>query len=108
MNGFSVRLLFSSQRESHSVPNLNFGTLSYGESYKIIVLCLSVHQEFGIFIRNSLLLFSDFLFHDRQSEYLKIDRAIFPRKIHFPQILAKIAQNGSKIGLFGFFEKFCH
>ena len=32
----------------------------------------------------------------------------FPGNFIFPQILAKIAPNDRKIGLFGFFEKFCH
>ena len=37
-----------------------FGPMSSGGSYKITVVCLSVHQQFGISIKNKLLLFSRF------------------------------------------------
>ena len=59
-----------------------------------------------IFLRNGLLVFSDFLYDIRQLEYLKIDRALFAGKFIFAQIGAEKAQNGPKIGFFGFFEKF--
>ena len=51
--------------------------------------------------------FSDFLHDGRYVEYLKIDRALFS-KIHFAQIWEKRSQNGPKIRILGFFEKFCH
>ena len=59
MKGFSLQLLFPSERESHSAPSLLFGPLLSGWSYKITVLYLPVHQQFGIFIMGCYL---DFYF----------------------------------------------
>ena len=36
-------------------------------------------RQFGVFLRNGSLVFSDFLRDDRLLEYLKTDRALFPR-----------------------------
>ena len=38
----------------------------------------------------------------------KLSELFFPGKSIFAQILAKRAQNGPKIGFYGFFEKFCY
>ena len=38
----------------------------------------------------------------------KLTETFFQEKSFLVQIWAKRAQNGPKIGLFGFFEKFCH
>ena len=38
----------------------------------------------------------------------KLTESSFPGKIIFPQIWAKISQNGPKLDFVGFFEKFCH
>ena len=71
---------------------LDIGPPSYGGFYKITIvflsICLSVLQ-FRIFLRNSSLVFSDFLNNDRWLEYLKTDRALFSRKIHFCSNLGK-------------------
>ena len=39
---------------------------------------------------------------------LNLTEPTFPGKFIFAQIWAKRAQNGPKIGFFGFFETFCH
>ena len=36
-----------------------------GPIKSLFSVCLSVHQQFGIFIRNELLVFSEFLHHGR-------------------------------------------
>ena len=59
--------------------------------------------QFGIFLRNGSLVFSDFLRSSKWLEYLKTDRVLFSRKIHFCPNLGK---RGSKWPYFGFFEKF--
>ena len=40
--------------------NAIIGPLSYGGSYKITVVSLSVHPHFGVFLRNGSTDFSDF------------------------------------------------
>ena len=69
---------------------------------------LSVHQ-FGIFLRNGSLVFSDFLHNGRQLKYLltlKLTKPFFRGKI----IIAKFGEKGSKIPpiFFQFFETFYH
>ena len=59
--------------------NLFFGTLTHEGSCKITV-CLSVYlfvHQFGLFLRNGSLVFSDFLYDGKKLEYLKTDRALF-------------------------------
>ena len=68
-------------------------------------VCLSVHQ-FGIFLRNRSLVFSDILHGGRKLNYLKSDRALFSEKNIFVQIWAKRTQNDPIIGFFGLFKKF--
>ena len=84
-----------------------FGSLSDKDSYKITVPCLSLHQQFEIFIRNALLLFSDFLHHDRYVEYIKTDRAFFFQENSF---FSKFGQKLSKMipnkGFLDFLENF--
>ena len=53
-----------------------------------LFVCLPVSQ-FGIFLRNGSLVFSDFLYDGRYLEYLKTDWVFFYRKIHFCPNLAK-------------------
>ena len=99
-----------------------FGSLSYGGSYKIYVVCLSVVYlclsvrlsiclsvcQFGIFLRNGSLVFFCFFFHMVDNwKISKMTEAIFTGKLIFAQIWAKSAQYGPKMS-FGFFEKFCH
>ena len=72
---------------------------------KSLFVCLSIHQ-FGIFLRIGSLVFSDILDDGREMEYLKTE-PFFPGKFMLAQIWTKRAQNGPKIGFFGFFEKFC-
>ena len=62
----------------------------------LLSVCLPVHEQFGIFIRNGLLVFSEFLHHVR---------ALFSRKIHFSPNVAKISQTSPKIAIFRFFWK---
>ena len=86
-----------------------FGAPSYGGSFKISIVCLSVRLsvhpsfrlsvclsvcQFSIFLRNGSLVFSHFLDDDRKLEYLKTDRVLFSRKIHF---LCKLGQKGTKM-----------
>ena len=103
MKGFVLRLFFSSQTEAHSVPNLIFWSPSYGGSYKITVICLSVcpsvvqhfYQKWvGSFFR----FFAPWL----MIGIFQIWQSPFFGKI--PQIWAKIAQNGSKIVFFYFLK----
>ena len=51
-------------------------------------VCLSVHH-LGIFLRNYSLVFSDTWHNCSQLEYLKTDKALFPKKIHFCPNLGK-------------------
>ena len=76
------------------------GPLPYGEFYKITVACLSVRQ-FGIFLKNESLAFSDFLQNSRWFEYLKTDRVLFSRKIH---LCSNLDKNGPKIVFFYFLK----
>ena len=58
----------------------------------MLSVCLSVFLsvcQLGIFLRNSSFDFSDFLHDGRYLEYLKTDRNLFPRKIHFCPNLGK-------------------
>ena len=65
-------------------------------------------RQFGIFLRNASLVFSNFLHDSRSLEYLKTDRALFPAKFIFARPnLGKKGPRYPKIGFFGFFEKFC-
>ena len=51
-------------------------------------VCLSIYQ-FGIFLRNGSLVFSDFWQDGRYLAYLKTDRALFSNKIYFCPKLGK-------------------
>ena len=77
-----------------------YWTPCYGGSYKVTVVCLSVHSS----VCSSCLVFSDIFYNGGQLEYLKTDRALF-------QAWAKKAKNDNPKWFFwgvGFFEKFCH
>ena len=63
------------------------GPLSYGEHYKIT--SLPVRPSFRHFLRNYPLVFSDAWHNCSQLEYLKTDKALFPKKIHFCPNLGK-------------------
>ena len=75
---------------------INHGSLS---------VCLSVHQQFGIFVMNGLLVFSDFLYRGRQLEYSKTLRTLYSRKILFPPNLGKNCSTWLQNMLFFYFRK---
>ena len=84
-----------------------FGSPSYGESCKITVVHLSVRPsvcQSGNFLRNGLLVFSDFLHDCRWLEDLKTDNPS-PRKFFFFQVWEKNAQNGHKKRILLIFKK---
>ena len=84
--------------------NLPMEGLTKSLSSVCLSVCLSVRQ-FGDFLRDCLIVFSDFWHDDRSLEYLKTDRARFSRKIHFCQIWVKKAKNALQIGSFWIFKK---
>ena len=72
------------------------GTPSYEGSGKIAVVCLAICPsvylqvyQFGVFLRNGSIVFSDFWHNCKYLEYLKPDRALLSRKIHFCPNLGK-------------------
>ena len=70
---------------------LIFGPPSQGTSYKT-TLCLSICLcvvQFGIFLSNVSLVFSDFLHNSRQLQYLRTGITFFSRRIHFPTFVQK-------------------
>ena len=87
MKVFALQYLFPSERESHFFK-FDFLDPCSTESYRITVAFLSLRQ-FGIFLRNRMIIFRVFLHHRRWLEYLKTDRELFFRKIHFSSNLGK-------------------
>ena len=78
-------------------PHSTNGPIKSLQSY-----CLSVSQ-FGIFLRNGALIFSDFFEGCQIIEISKNDRALFPEKFIFAQIRTKSSHNDPKVELFRFF-----
>ena len=76
------------------------------QNHGSLSVCLSVQQQFSIFIRNRLLEISDFLDRGRWLEYLKSVRALFSRKIHFSQKLGKNCPKWHRNSVFWIFGKF--
>ena len=71
--------------------------LSYGGSYKITVIYLSVSLSVRPLVRRFsqewLIIFFDFWHDGRYLKYLKADRGFFPRTLIFAQIWVRRAEN---------------
>ena len=74
-------------------------------SYKIIAVCLSIHQC-SIFLRNESLVFSDFWYDGKSLEYLKTGRGLFSKKIYFWPNLSKKGPKWPQNDFVRFFQKF--
>ena len=78
-----------------------------GPIKSLFSICLSVHQQFSIKLRNWLLFFFWFFAPWYIIGILKNWQSTFSRKIHFSPNLGKNCPKWHQNKVFGFFEKFC-